>query len=295
MSDSAPLSTAAAVRALVLSAFAFSLMGLGVKLAGQRLPSSELVFFRALVALVLCAVMLRRAGLDPRGRHRALLLLRGLFGFGALSCFFYALTRLPLAEATVIQYTNPIFTALVASRLLGERASPRVFLATFLGLAGVVVITRPAALASARAVALEPLAILVGLLGAVLTAVAYVLVRRLARAGEHELVIILYFPLVAVPASVPAMVPEMLWPTPGEWLLLLGVGAAAQTAQVYLTRGIKHLPAARATVVLYAQVVFATLWGIVLLGERPDLWTAAGSLLVLAGTVVAARRERLPA
>jgi drug/metabolite transporter (DMT)-like permease len=80
-----------------------------------------------------------------------------------------------------------------------------------------------------------------------------------------------------------------LWPTPGEWLLLLLVGVCAQLAQIYLTRGLARMPAGPATVILYLQILFATLWGILFLGERPDLWTAAGALLILAGTVIAAK------
>ena len=285
----------AAVRSLVLTALSFSLMALFVRLSGTRLPSLEIVFVRALVTLVLTWALLRRAGVGPWGdrRHRRLLVLRGVVGFGALSCFFYSVTHLPLAEATVIQFTSPISTALIAALYLGERASPRLWAAIGLGLAGVLLIIRPAALFSAAGSLLPPGVVLVGLAGAFMTSLAHVLVRRLAP-HEHELVVVWYFPLVAVPASLLPMAPVWVWPSPGEWLLLLAVGVLGQAAQILLTRGLRHVGAGSAGVILYLQILFATLWGLAVLGERPGLWTLGGSLLVLAGTVVASRRPRLP-
>jgi drug/metabolite transporter (DMT)-like permease len=96
---------------MVLAAFFFSVMSLLVKLVGARLPSQEVVFVRAAVSLVVAYGLLRRARPGNWGRRKGLLVVRGLLGFAALSCFFYAVIHLPLADATVIQYTNPVFTA----------------------------------------------------------------------------------------------------------------------------------------------------------------------------------------
>ena len=106
------------LRYMVLAAFFFSLMALLVKVVGQRLPSAEMVLARSAVAVVLSYGMLRRARVAPWGRRKGLLVFRGMAGFGGLLCMFYALTKLPLADATVIVYTNPVFTALLAARLI---------------------------------------------------------------------------------------------------------------------------------------------------------------------------------
>lgn len=285
-----------AIRDLVLSAFAFAWMGLFVKLAGERLPSQQIVTVRALISLVLTVVLLRRAGVALLGENRRLLLLRGLFGFGGLSCFYYALVHLPLAEATVIQYTLPIFAAVLAAATLGEAFTPRLGAALVLGFGGVVLIARPAALFGGAAASFDPFVVGVGFAGAVLAACAYVLVRRLSRDGEHELVIILYFPLVTLVASLPvALVLDapggaFVLPRGVEWLWLLGVGISAQLAQIWLTRGLRRLAAGAATAILYLQIVFATVLGVVVLGEVPGAWTLAGSVLVLSGTLLVARR-----
>ena len=296
-SNAPPGSPAAATvgaRALVLSALAFAWMGLFVKLAGERLPSQQIVTVRALISLMLTLALLRRAGVSPWGKNRVQLFLRGVFGFGGLSCFYYALVHLPLAEATVIQYTNPIFTAFLAALVLGEALTRRLGVALVLAFAGVVVIARPAGLFGAAAI--DPFVVAVGFVGALLSACAYVLVRRLSR-SEHELVIILYFPLVALPASLPGAFGvlsdggNLVLPRGLDWIWLLGVGISAQAAQIWLTRGIRRLPAGAATAILYLQIVFATALGAMILGEIPDSWTLVGSVLVLSGTVLVARRR----
>ncbi len=122
------------------------------------------------------------------------------------------------------------------------------------------------------------------------TGVAYVLVRKLARL-ENEMVIVFYFPLVTVPGSF-LLLDEWVPPTPFEWLLLLGIGATAQWGQIYLTRGMRQLAAAQATVFLYSQLVFAGIWGWLFLHQPPGPFTAAGAALVLGGSLLTARRTQ---
>lgn len=279
-------------RHILLAALLFSLMSLFVKLAGQRLSSFEIVLVRSVVTLCLSWALLYRRRIPVWGEHRLLLTLRGIFGFTALSCFFYAVTQLPLAEATVIQFTNPVFTALFAAFFLGEKTSSKLWLSILLSLGGVLAITRPAILFGAPAGGLPPIApavAAIGLAGAMATGIAYVLVRKLARL-ENEMVIVFYFPLVAVPASL-LLMKEWVPPTPQEWLLLIGVGVTAQWGQIYLTRGMQELAAAKATVVLYTQLVFASLWGLLFLHQPPGWLTVAGAALVLGGSLLTARKS----
>ncbi len=283
-----------AVRALVAASLGFSLMSLCARLAGATISLFEVVFFRALVSVVLSVWMLRRLGVtDWRGTRRGLLLWRGIFGFVALSCFFYSVIHLPLAEATVIQFTSPIFTGLLASIFLREKASARIWIAIGMGLVGVTLITRPGILAAAESSALPTTVVLIGLAGAFLTSCAQVTVRRLT-VTEHELIIVLHFQTLALVVGLAAAAPAWRWPTPLEWAFLLGAGLAGQVGQIGLTRGLKHVEAAAGTVLLYLQIVFASLWGLIFLGERPDTWTIGGSLLVLGGIVTSARRPRMP-
>jgi drug/metabolite transporter (DMT)-like permease len=110
-------------------------------------------------------------------------------------------------------------------------------------------------------------------------------VRRLAE-SEHPAVIILYFPLVAVPLSLPAVLLDPVLPTPAELLWLVAVGVFTQLGQVGLTRALTQLPAARATAISYVQVGFAALWGWWIFGEAIDLPTAGGAGLILVATLI---------
>jgi drug/metabolite transporter (DMT)-like permease len=282
------------------SALAFSLMTVCVKLAGQRLPSQEIVLARALVSLVLSLALLRRAGVAPLGTHRRWLILRGLCGFAGLSCVFYSVTHLPLAEATIIQYLHPTFTALLAAAVLGERLGGRTALASAISLLGVVLVARPGWLAGAwtsagaAASALDPLAVTAAVGGAFFSGAAYVVVRRLA-GREDPLVIVLYFPLVTVPATLPTVIGRFVWPQGVEWVWLLAIGVLTQLGQVWLTRGLQKLPAARGTALSYVQVVFAIVWGMAFFGETPGTLALLGAMLVIGGTLAVALSPDRPA
>jgi drug/metabolite transporter (DMT)-like permease len=280
---------------MAAGAFFFSLMSLLVKVAGARLPTMEVVLVRSVVTLALTSALLWRARMSPWGRERKLLLLRGALGFVALSCFYYAVIHLPLADATVIQYTNPVFTALFAALVLSERIGPREVLLALGSLAGVVVMTRPALLFGGAGAALPPLAVAIALGGAVFSAAAYTTVRRLGR-SEHHLVIVFYFALVSTVGAAPFTAVDFVLPVGWEWLLLLGIGVTTQLGQVFLTLGLREERAGKAMAVGYLQIVFAAAWGWVILTEIPDRWTAAGALVIVGCTWLLARlRPRLPA
>jgi len=209
-------------RALVLSSLAFSLMTVCVKQLGGRIPVSEIVLVRSVVSIALTGTAMALGGVSPLGNNRRLLLLRGICGSVALLCFFEAITALPLASATVLQYTYPTFTAAAAWLLLGERLRRRIGLAVLLGWIGVVFVIQPEWLgAGQNGLALRP--VLAALGGALFTALAYVCVRRLST-KEHPLVIILYFPLVSIPLTLPMVLHSGVWPSAVDWIWLLGVG-----------------------------------------------------------------------
>jgi drug/metabolite transporter (DMT)-like permease len=282
------------VRYMVASAFFFSLMSVLVKLAGRGLPVQEIVFARAVVSLVLSYWLVRRAAVPIWGnRHRRwVLVLRGLVGFAAMSCFYFALTRITIAEATVLHFTSPLWTALLAALLLREPVTRRVLGSIAVSFAGVALITRPAFLFGEGAAAIDLLGVGAALLGATLAAGAYVAVREASKT-EHPLVIVFYFPLVTIPATAPFW-SSFVWPEGLIWLVLLGVGVSTQVAQVFLTRGLSLEPAARAITIGYSQIVFVAIWGIVFFAEYLDVWSAIGSLLVIGGTLAVALTRRAP-
>ncbi len=267
---------------VVAGAFAFSIMTSFVKIAGQRLPSQEVVAARAVVSLVLSWLLVRREGISPWGTHRRLLFMRGFLGYLALSCVFHSVAVMPLADATVIQYLYPLFTAVLATMFLGERPTLRIAVAGVASIAGIALVAKPSFLFGVLPSAPSLLDVLIAVAGALLTALAYVGVKRLTEV-EHPLVIVFYFPLVTLPATLPALVHSAVMPRGMEWLVLIGVGVATQAGQVWFTRGLQYETATTATALTYMQVVFATIWGTLFFGEIPDSRTIFGAILVVSG------------
>ncbi len=274
---------------MVWATFFFSLMTLLVKFTARRLPATELVLARSVVGVVLGAWMVRAAGVNLWGQRKDLLVFRGMAGTGALICFFLALARLPLAEATVLMYTAPVFTAVLAAVFLRERLSMSAASGLLLSLAGVALVAQPGFLFGAASQGHDLGAVALCVMGAFLGGCGYVTVRKL-RTTEHHLVVVFYFPLVSVAICLPLAAPVWVMPTPWEWLLLLGIGVFTQVAQIFLTRSLNLEAAARAMSVSYIQILFASLWGVWFLAEVPNVLTGAGALLVFAGTAVATRQ-----
>ena len=274
---------------MILAAFFFSLMSLFVKVAGQRLPSQEIVLVRGVLTGLFTFLAVRWAGVSLWGQRKGWLVMRGVTGFIALSFIYFALTKLPLADATVLQYTNPVFTALLAAVFLQEPIRRRDWGGTALSLAGVVLIARPSFLFGSQTSGLDPVYVGIALLGAAFSAAAYVIVRKL-RTTEHPLTIIFYFPLVSTLGSIPTALPSAIWPTPLEWLVLVvGVAGTAQLGQIYLTKGLHAEQAGRAMSMSYLQILFAAIWGALFFGEIPDVLAILGAVLVMGGTVLVTR------
>jgi drug/metabolite transporter (DMT)-like permease len=286
MTPHSPQPFPAGLRYMVAGAFFFSIMSLLVKLGGQNLPSQQIVLARSVVMAVLAWGALRRARIPVAGTRRPLLLLRGLLGFGALSCFYYAIVHLPLADATVLQYTNPAWAAVFAIFLLGERMRGREVASVALSLTGVLLVARPAFLFG-TGIGLDPLAVGIALLGAVLSAAAYVVVRMLGT--EHHMVVIFHFAAVSVAGSIPATALHAVVPDPLDWLILLGVGVTTHLGQIFMTRGLQLERAGRATAAGLVQIVFAATWGALVFGAVPDGWAVAGAALVISGVLLLGR------
>jgi drug/metabolite transporter (DMT)-like permease len=269
-------------------------MSLCVKLAGRRLPSQELVLIRSVITLALSYGTLVHRRIPVRGVHQRLLFLRGLGGTLGLTCFYYSLVHLPLGDATLLQYTNPIWAAMMAALLLHEHIGLREGACLLASLLGVVLVARPAALFGHAHAGLPLGGTLIALFGAVCSASAYVLVRRMGRAEDPQRVV-LYLPLVAVPVTLPFAIPGWIWPTTSEWGILLAMGLSTQLAQLFMTRGLQRETTARATAVGYLQVVFAVLWGMLVFHEALSWWSVAGAVVIIASTLVlssAPRRSR---
>ena len=271
------------LRYMFVAAFFFSVMSVLVKFAGAAMPSQQLVLARNAFAIVFTFWLIKRARLHPWGNNKRLLVVRGFLGFGALTCFYYAITHLPLADATVIQFMNPVWTALFAAMLIGERVGAREVLASVISLTGVVIMVQPSFLFGGES--LPTVGVVVALCGSLLSGLAYVTVREL-RKTDDPLVVVFYFPLIALPLSIPTAAPSLVLPHGWQWLLLLAIGLTTQIGQVFMTKSLHVERAARAATVSYVQIIFAFLWGWWLFGEQPAPLSIVGTALILTGMII---------
>ena len=272
---------------MLLSALGFALMGAMVKVCGDAgIPLLEIIAVRAAVSIVLSLIDIQRAGVAPLGHQRGLLFARGLVGFLSLCCVFYALLNLPYAEATILQYLHPVFTAGLAFLFLKEVPARATVFCVGFSMLGLLVMLQPAMVDQSAVVWLPVLA---GLGGAFGSGLAYTLVRKLAPT-EHPAVIVLYFPMVCIPGALLFGVQDFVLPDIKAGLALLGVGCFAQLGQLSLTKAMQTDSASKATSLSYLQIVFAALLGLLLFGEQPGAYTVLGAAFILLGALVNTRR-----
>lgn len=278
------------VRFMLSSALFFALMGGCVKASSLKgIPVLEILAARALISSVLSYIDIRRKRISPWGNNKSLLIARGTVGTMSLFCVFYAVTTLPLAEATLLQYLYPIFTSLLAFFFLKEEILRSTILCIILSLAGLVVMVQPGffqSASSAITTVLAPVGVAAAILGSVGTGIAYVLVRKLS-SSEDPSVIIFYFPFIALPVSLLFLGKNIVMPPDAaSWALLMLVGVFAQGGQFCLTMAIKNEKASKATAYSYAQVIFSALLGWMFFAELPSFTTLVGASFIIGGALV---------
>ena len=134
------------LRYMLLSTLGFALMTACVKQVSiYNIPIFEIVAARALVSLILSYYDIHRKRISPWGEHRLLLIARGVVGSFALICTYYAVMTLPLAEATVLQYLHPVFTAILAWLFLKEKIQRSTFICILLSITGLIIMIEPGA------------------------------------------------------------------------------------------------------------------------------------------------------
>jgi len=259
---------------MVAAAFLFAAMGVMVQVASHALPNAMVVFLRSgLMLLLLSPWFVGRGRVSLRTRHLKEHLLRGVLGIASMYCFFFAIARLRLADALLLNYSLPLFVPLVERSWLGEPVPRGIARPLVLGSCGLLLILKPGFSI------LQPAA-LVGVLAAVLAAIAQVGVRGLTRT-EPVPRIVFYFGMVASLVSLPPA--ALAWVTPelALWPALFALAVCATVAQLLMTRAYSCAPAARVGPFIYTSVVFGALFDALIFRRFPDALSVGGALLVV--------------
>lgn len=248
------------------------------------IPAMELIFFRSTISFIICAYGIRRAGVAFFGHNKPWLMVRGMAGILALWLYFSSIQQMPLAAAVSIQYTSPVFTALFATFLLGEGMIGWKWFFFLLSMAGVLFI-------KGWDPRIAPESVAIGLGSAVFSGLAYNAVRKL-NVSEHPLVIILYFPLVALPVTGVATAFNWVSPVGSDWWLVLVLGLCTQAGQYCMTRAIQLERLENVTFLNYAGILFALVLGYFTYGETFGAGSLLGMGLVMGGIFLNLGRKR---
>jgi len=265
---------------MLVAGFLFGCMGVFVKLGAAYFSNTELVFYRSFIGLlIMYGIVLQRRGSIATAHWKGHLW-RGISGSLALLLFFYCITVLPLATAVTLNYTSPLFLAILMVLVIGERFHAPLTIAIVLGFAGIVLLLHPT---------LARNQIIPGLLGVIsgfFAGIAMLNVRELGRSGEPEWRTVFYFSLISTIISAAIMLLDHIHKiTPHNFLILLGIGSTATLAQLALTRAYSTGKTLVASSLSYSAVVFATLFGIVLWGETLSTGSWLGMALVISSGV----------
>ncbi|MEA4853081.1 MAG: DMT family transporter [Christensenella sp.] len=265
---------------ILMAAFFFALMSFFVRLSGD-VPTMQKAFFRNLVAVGAATVMLARSkeGFKIQKGCVPDLLLRAAFGTLGLLCNFWAIDRLNIADANMLNKLAPFFAILMSVFLLKEKPNKMEWICVFVAFAGAAFVVKPTA-------GLASLPALIGALGGFGAGTAYTFVRKLGKRGERGPVIVMFFSLFSCLATLPFILFDYA-PMEG-WQLgcLLLAGAAATGGQLSVTAAYTKAPAKEISVFDFSQVLFAAMLGFFFFGEMPDAYSVIGYCVIIGIAVV---------
>ncbi len=270
------------------------IMGLSIMAALIKLGSTrgihivEMMFWRQFITLPILLGWAAMAGgvrllSSKRPRAHAM---RGIYGTIGMVFNFGAVIMLPLAEATTIGFSAPIFAVMLAILLLKEKVGPWRWTAVLAGFAGIIVIAQP----GSGHFPLE--GALVALTGAFMIALISIQIRELSLT-ESPMAIVFWFAVITTLCTAPLLPFVGRAHAPLDWLILLGIGLAGTWGQLGITMALRYGKVSSVIVMDYSSLVWATVLGLVLFDVLPTSTTWIGAPLIVASGIIIAWRERV--
>lgn len=266
----------------------FSLMAIAVRELSPAISTFQMLTVRSAIGLVIVALLIHRTGwAQITGQHLKLHIVRNVVHMGGHLGWLYAIAFLPLATVFSIEFTVPLWTALLASALLGEQLNATRVMAIVIGLCGVLVILRPGT------ESIHPAALGM-LVGAIAYALSYIVTRKLA--GDVSPLNILFY-MMAIHFLLSLAPCLFMWvnPTPVQWVWLTIIALTVLSGHYCVT---KALQLAEATVVVpmdFFRLPLIAVVGAAHYGEQPDMFLVAGAFLIILGNGINIQRERVAA
>ncbi|ORX79146.1 hypothetical protein BCR32DRAFT_234457 [Anaeromyces robustus] len=278
---------------MALSALAFSIMSLCVRVENKKYPFFQTVFARSIFQIFGSYIGCKIIRINPWGQpeHYFLLLCRGACSAIGIILYFSGLSHLPLVDNTVIYFTGPAVTSLIAWFILDDRLTTlNGFLSVF-SLFGVVLISEPQLLFQGDDNSSNPCSVyfLLPLFGACMGSFAYIIIRYIGM-GIHYLVHIFYFGIASTIISFFALfifhVQDPIMPeSTTDWLIHIVIGVSAFVSQCLFNRGLQFCSTGPGTMMGNLNIVFAYIFGIIILGEIPKWNSIIGTLIIICSSI----------
>ena len=271
---------------IVASGLIFSCFMALVRWVGATMDPIQTSFLRYAFGLVfLLPFFIRVRVADLRAASWKLHLLRGLLHGVGIMLWFYAMSRIPLAEVTAIGFTAPVFATLGAALFLGERIRLPRITAVVVGLMGAMLIVRPGF------AEVDP-GVVAMLIAAPIFACSDLVAKALTR-RESGPAVVAYLSIVVTLVTLGPAIAVWRWPTVEEWVLVVIISGLATLGHLAMTQGFKVGEISAIAPARYIQLLWSALIGYVLFAEVPGIWTWAGAAIIVAAALYIARREAL--
>ena len=270
---------------MLVVTFSFTAQLAIVKMVSAGLHPFEIGFFRQFFGLlVFVPVLLRHGPGILRSRHFGLFSLRAVLETASMLMFFTAIAITPLAKATALHYTAPLFATALAVMVLGESIRLRRVLGLVFGFTGALVVVRP------DTIGVDVGAVLtVG--SAALWGSTMIIIKVLSRT-ESSVKITIYIALMGTPLTFLAALPYWRAPTPEALGLMALAGALGSLAHLALAQAFKHADVTAVLPVDFMRLIWAAVFGFILFAEVPETWTWLGGTMIFSAVVYIAYREK---
>lgn len=262
---------------ILLSAVCFTGMNTFVRLSGD-LPTFQKVFFRNFVAMffALFFMLKNKESFVPKKGNLKFLLIRSVCGVAGMLGNFYAIDKLDLSDASMLNKMSPFFALVFSAIFIKEKVKPKQSIAVIVAFIGALFIIKPT-FSNA-----DLFASVCGFLGGLGAGAAYTCVRWLGIKGENGRLIVLVFSAFSCLVTLPYLIFNFHYMTPQQWLFLLLAGTCAAGGQFSITAAYTHAPSREISVYDYSQVVFAAIVGFFVFGDVPDVWSFVGYFIICA-------------
>lgn len=282
-SSSRPL---AGIAWMVLTGILFVGVTAGVKYGGRDLPAAESAFIRYLFGLLfLTPVLMKLGGAGLTARHLRLFAFRGFAHAVGVILWFYAMTRITIAEVTAMNYMTPIYVTAGAALLLNEKLAARRMIAIAVAFIGALIILRPG---------LRPLGDghIAMIIAAVFLASSYIIAKRLTDEVPPAIIVALLSVSVTV-CLIPFAATVWIVPTASQVFWMAVVAFFATTGHYAMTRAFAAAPVSVTQPIIFLQLIWSVVLGAMLFGEAVDVWVVIGGLVIVASATFIAIREAM--